>query len=152
MLVWTEVVAKEMHSFYSILCKPTMYQALAWWWECSEQWGYRAPSLFLEFFICKYTLRPALQYKALSQRLWWCYLIWESSLSPSCFTSSPSCTWKDSGRWSKCLSACHQMGIPDGVPGSRLWPGPELAAAAIWGINQLMDDLCLSLLVVLLVT
>uniref|UniRef100_A0A5F9CUT6 DUF1725 domain-containing protein n=1 Tax=Oryctolagus cuniculus TaxID=9986 RepID=A0A5F9CUT6_RABIT len=32
---------------------------------------------------------------------------------------------------------------PEEVPGSWLQPGPALAIAAIWGVNQQMEDLCL---------
>lgn len=42
------------------------------------------------------------------------------------------------------------MGDTAGTPGSRLQPGPTLAVAAIWGVNQQMKMLSLSLCVTLL--
>lgn len=35
------------------------------------------------------------------------------------------------------------VGDPDGVPGSWLWLGPDLAVGGIWEVNQQMEDLFL---------
>lgn len=32
------------------------------------------------------------------------------------------------------------VGAPDGAAGSWLWLGPALAIAALWGLNQQMED------------
>lgn len=37
------------------------------------------------------------------------------------------------------------VGEPDGVPGSGLWPGPNLAPVAMCGVNQRMEDVFLIL-------
>lgn len=38
----------------------------------------------------------------------------------------------------------------DGVLGSCLWPGPAWAIAIIWRVNHLMEELCISLSLTLL--
>lgn len=45
-------------------------------------------------------------------------------------------------RWPMFLGPCFHMGDLEGVLGSWLEPGLNLATGPIWGVNQLMENVC----------
>lgn len=55
----------------------------------------------------------------------------------------------DNGQWPKSLSPYNHVGNLDRVPGPWLKHGPALAFVVIWGVNQYMEDLSVSLFVIL---
>ena len=60
--------------------------------------------------------------------------------------------WEGSGGWPKSLGPCTHVGDWEEAPGSWLWSGVAPAIAAIWAVNQGMEDsasLCLCLSVTL---
>lgn len=56
--------------------------------------------------------------------------------------SSPGCSFSPSSLLT-CRGPHILVGNPDGVPSSCIRPGPALATAALWGVNQQMEALSL---------
>ena len=52
--------------------------------------------------------------------------------------------WESSRGWSKSLGPCTHVGDQEEAPGSWLQIGSAPAIAAVWGVNQQMEDLSVS--------